>query len=225
MVTWVEMEEFGLPAENTVIRTPDGRWEQYPPGAEIPQRPGDTIIRPEDRQILEGGLPVIGPGGNVTPGFGADNDAGQPLEDQVASARGTTRIPGTGPSGATEFDSFPVINIGSYPALLYLCDLYVDNYGLNYSEGDQVVIEPNEGGAEIEVKFGPFGTVSSLRITNSGNGFTERPDIYIKSETGYNANIIPVFCVRRIGDDTEGQLTDEEKFKVIKIVDCVGRVD
>lgn len=213
------------PAENTVIRTPDGRWEQYPPGAEIPQRPGDTIIRPEDRQILEGGLPVIGPGGNVTPGFGADNDAGQPLEDQVASARGTTRIPGTGPSGATEFDSFPVINIGSYPALLYLCDLYVDNYGLNYSEGDQVVIEPNEGGAEIEVKFGPFGTVSSLRITNSGNGFTERPDIYIKSETGYNANIIPVFCVRRIGDDTEGQLTDEEKFKVIKIVDCVGRVD
>ena len=212
------------PAENTVIRTSDGRWEQYPPGAELPDREGDTIILPEDRQIIEGGLP-IGPGGNVTPGFGSDNNAGQPIEDQIADARGITRIPGTGVNGATEFQSFPIIDIGSYPAILYLCDLYVDNYGLNYSEGDQVVIEPNLGGAEIEVKFGPFGTISSVRILNSGNGFTERPQIYIKSETGYNANIVPVFCVRRIGDDTDGQLTDEEKFKVIRIVDCVGRVD
>jgi len=213
------------PAQNTVVRTPDGRWEQYPPGAEIPERPGDTIIRPEDRQVLEGGLPVIGPGGLVTPGFGSDNNAGQPIGDQIADARGITRIPGTGPNGTTQFDAFPVINIGSYPALLYLCDLYVDNYGLNYSEGDQVVIEPNLGGAEIEVKFGPFGTVSSLRIINSGNGFTERPEIYIKSETGYNANIVPVFCVRRIGDDEVGEIPDKDKFKVIRIVDCVGRVD
>jgi len=212
------------PAENTVIRTPDGRWEQYPPGAELPDREGDVIIGPEDRQILEGGLP-IGPGGLVTPGFGSDNNAGQPIEDQIADIRGITRIPGTGPNGATEFQSFPIINIGSYPAMLYLCDLYIDNYGLNYSEGDQVVIEPNLGGAEIEVKFGPFGTVSSVRIINSGNGFTERPEIYIKSETGYNANIIPVFCVRRIGDDEIGTIPDKEKFKVIKVVDCVGRVD
>lgn len=212
------------PAENIVIKTPDGRWEQYPPEAELPVRDGDIIIRPEDRQILEGGSP-IGPGGLVTPGFGSDNNAGQLLEDQIADARGITRIPGTGPNGATEFQAFPVINIGSYPAMLYLCDLYVDNYGLNYSEGDQVVIEPNLGGAEIEVKFGAFGTVSSVRIINSGNGFTERPEIYIKSETGYNANIIPVFCVRRIGDDEIGTIPDSEKFKVIKVVDCVGRVD
>jgi Gp5 N-terminal OB domain len=212
------------PAENTVIRTSDGRWEQYPPGSELPQRDGDIIITPEDRQILTGGVP-IGPGGLVTPGFGLDNDAGQSIENQIANARGITRIPGTGPNGATEFDAFPVINIGSYPAILYLCDLQIESAGINYSPGDQVVIEPNLGGAEIEVTFGPFGVVTSARIINSGSGFTERPEIYIKSETGYNAKIIPVFCVKRIGDDNVGELTNEQKFKVIRIVDCVGRVD
>jgi hypothetical protein len=102
--------------------------------------------------------------------------------------------------------------------------LVIENAGINYSSGDKVVIEPNSG-AEIEATFGPFGVLTSLRIINSGNGFVERPEIYIKSETGYNAVITPVFCVRRIGDDTEGTLTDEQKFKVIRIVDCVGRVD
>jgi hypothetical protein len=211
------------PAENTVIRTPDGRWEQYPPGTEIPQREGDVVIRPEDKQILEGVAPVIG---LTPPGFGGDNqnDAGLPPENQIGNATGITAIPGTGTNGATELDAFPVINIGSYPAILYICDLVIENAGINYSSGDKVVIEPNSG-AEIEATFGPFGVLTSLRIINSGNGFVERPEIYIKSETGYNAVITPVFCVRRIGDDTEGTLTDEQKFKVIRIVDCVGRVD
>lgn len=212
------------PAENTVIRTPDGRWEQYPPGVEIPQRDGDIVIGPGERQILEGGVPVIGP---LPPGFGGDNqtDSGQSLENQIANARGITSIPGTGINGATELDAFPVINIGSYPVILYLCDLVIENAGINYSSEDKVVIEPNLGGAEIEAKFGPFGVLASLRIINSGNGFTERPNIYIQSETGYNAIITPVFCVRRIGDDTEGKLTDADKLKVIRIIDCVGTVD
>ena len=208
------------PAENTVVRTPDGRWEQYPPGSEIPQREGDTIFSPEDRQILQGGAPLT----PLLPETTAD--AGIPIDNQIANARGITDIPGTGINGATDVNAFPVINVGSYPIILYLCDLIIDNAGINYSPGDQVVIEPNTGGAEVEATFGPFGVVTGVRITNPGSGFTERPEIYIRSETGYNVVLQPVFCVRRIGDDTEGRdLTDQEKFNVIRVVDCVGRID
>lgn len=210
------------PAENTVIRTPDGRWEQYPPGAELPEREGDTILRPEDRQILDGGVPLT----TTLPGSGNNTDVGIPSENQIANVRGTTSIPGTGVNGATDVSAFPVINIGSYPAILYLCDLIIDNAGINYSTGDKVVIEPNTAGAEVEATFGPFGVVTGVRIINPGSGFTERPKIYIESETGYNVILQPVFCVRRIGDDKEGrELTDQEKFNLVRIVDCVGRVD
>lgn len=224
------------PKENTVIRRPDGVWEQYPPGVQYPVREGDTIITPDDRKIVEGGIgedtqvglgrsTQIGPGGGVTPGFGNDNDSNRPIEEQIASRRGITSIPGTGLNGQTEFDAFPVVNVGSYPTMLYLCDIYIENAGINYSTEDKIVIEPNEGGAELEVVFGPFGVVDSIRIINGGRGFTERPTIYIQSETGYNAILVPVFCISRIGDDDVGELTDIQKFNVVSVVDCVGRFD
>ena len=215
------------PRENTVVRTPDGRWEQYPPGAEIPDRPGDTVITPEDRQILEGGLP-IGPGGNITPGSGGDrgiNDLGigDSYDDTLARLRGTTSIPGTGSNGETEFNAFPTLDVGSYPVILYLCDVVIESAGINYSSEDEIVIEPSNG-AEVIPTFGPFGVLDSVRIVSSGKGFVERPDIYIRSETGYNARLTPVFCIDRLGDDTDGNLPDDPLFAgVVSVVNCVGR--
>ena len=72
-------------------------------------------------------------------------------------------------------------------------------------------------------------------------GFTERPNIYIETQTGYNAQIVPVFCVNRIGDVPEEELfsttgPDGERVlttgspispvgeKIIHVVDCVGKV-
>lgn len=226
------------PKENTVVKTPDGKWEQYRPGEPIPEREGDIIIKPEDRRIIDGAIVddetgdggglinPIGPGGDAIPGFdGGYGDIPQDIsiDDKIGIIRNISRIPGTGANGATEFDAFPSINIGSYPTILYLCDLYVKNRGINYSPGDEVVIEPNFG-AKVEVNFGPFGTVESLKIMDSGNGFVETPRIYIKSETGYNAEIYPIFCISNIGNDTEGkELTFEERQKVVTIVDCVGK--
>jgi hypothetical protein len=215
------------PKENTVIQRPDGTYEQYTPDEEVPERDGDTVISPGDRQILDPGLPTTGPvfGGGVGGGVN-DLDGDSPIEDRISNAKGITKIPGTGNNGETVFDSFPYLNIGSYPVILYLCDIVIENAGLNYSSEDKVVIEPNPTGAEIEVTFGPFGTVNSVRITNPGNGFTERPNIYIQSETGYNAQLLPVFCISRIGDDKDGDIPDDVLFgRVVSVVDCVGRVD
>ena len=45
------------------------------------------------------------------------------------------------------------------------------------------------------------GSVESVKITSGGEGFTQMPDVYIKSETGFNAELKPVFCVDRIAKD------------------------
>ena len=217
------------PSDWTVVKREDGRWEKFPPGRDsdedILPREGDTVIRPEDKTIFEGGipLPIIGPGGQITPGVNPDSGISEETNaERLARLRGTTLIPGTGLNGATEFDSFPSLDIGSYPTILYLCDIFIQNHGINYEDGDEIVIEPSNG-TEVVPKFGPFGVLDSIRIVKAGKGFVERPRIYVKSETGYNAILKPVFCVERIGDDTEGNLPDDQLLAgVVSVVNCVG---
>jgi len=57
-------------------------------------------------------------------------------------------------------------------------------------------------------------------VRTPGQGFTGFPDIYIDSDTGYNAKITPVFNVKRVGDAPE---VDIPVRQVIKVVDCVGK--
>lgn len=224
------------PSDYTVVKRGDGRWEKFPPGRDsdedIDPREGDTVIRPEDRAVYEGGIPIIGPGGRITPGVGGregDSGSGIPTgesqEERLARLRGTTTIPGTGPGGATEFDAFPTIDVGSYPTILYLCDINIENHGINYSDGDRVVIEPSNG-TEVVPTFGPFGVLQSLRIVKAGKGFVERPLIYIESETGYNAILKPVFCVERIGDDVDGNVPEDPILGgIVSVVNCVGIIE
>ena len=146
------------------------------------------------------------------------------MEDRIARRKGTTLIPGTGPNGETDFNAFPALTVGSYPVMLYLCGLEIEQAGMNYdSNYDKVVIEPNLSGAEIKATFGPFGVLDTVEIINPGEGWTERPEIYVTTETGYNAVINPIFCVRRIGDDTEGEVP--QGTPLIRVVDCVGNVN
>jgi len=224
------------PSDYTVVKRGDGRWEKFPPGRDsdedIDPREGDTVIRPEDRAVYEGGIPIIGPGGRITPGVGGREDdsgsgipTGESQEERLARLRGTTTIPGTGPGGATEFDAFPTIDVGSYPTILYLCDINIENHGINYSDGDRVVIEPSNG-TEVVPTFGPFGVLQSLRIVKAGKGFVERPLIYIESETGYNAILKPVFCVERIGDDVDGNVPEDPILGgIVSVVNCVGIIE
>ena len=231
-------------ADQTVVKRADGRWERFDPDVEIPEVDtttpnvdggiGDTILRPENRVITGIGSAVIGPSGKVTPtttsglpsdGTGVETlDGDQPMEDRIARRKGTTLIPGTGPNGETDFNAFPALTVGSYPVMLYLCGLEIEQAGMNYdSNFDKVVIEPNTGGAEIKATFGPFGVLDTVEIINPGQGWTERPEIYVTTNTGYNAVINPIFCVSRVGDDTEGEI--EPGTPIVRVVDCVGNVN
>ena len=100
----------------------------------------------------------------------------------------------------------------------------------------KIIVSPSNG-AILEPMFGPFGSLEDVKIVSAGIGFTERPNIYIQTETGYNAEIVPVFCVNRIGDvpekdlistpgggKTTGSPNSPVGEQIIHVVDCVGKV-
>ena len=199
--------------------------------------PQDIIITPDDRVIIgdddgddgptitPGIYPGGGGGGSNTDGGINDSGIGESIDDRIGRIKGITAIPGTGLNGETDINAFPTLNVGSYPVILVLCGIDIENSGINYSDGDKIVIKPSNG-AEVVPKFGPFGVLDSIEIVKPGRGFVERPEIYIESETGYNAVLNPVLCVERIGDDTEGTFYDDDILRnVIRVVDCVGNID
>jgi len=115
-----------------------------------------------------------------------------------------------------------VTDNGSYPVITKICDIFIKNPGINYSPADTITVSPANG-AVLEPVYGEYGRLIGVNILDQGYGFTEVPEIYIESETGYNAIIIPLMCVNRKGNDLAGELTPDERANVITVIDCVGR--
>ena len=76
-------------------------------------------------------------------------------------------------------------------------------------------------GAELKIKTDSLGAVTGVDVINGGIGFNEDPDIYIDSDSGYNAKLMPVFKVNRVGEDIAPEAVDVGA--IIKVVDCVGK--
>jgi hypothetical protein len=117
----------------------------------------------------------------------------------------------------------PTSSDGSYLVVLTLKKIVVTNSGINYNNGDKIVMTPNNG-AELRPIFDDFGRLISVSIIKNGIGFTERPNIYIDSDTGINAIMAPVFDVIRVGDLPENQDIIPPGTEIINVIDCVGRV-
>lgn len=179
------------PNESTVQRN-DGTYDPpYPPGSTIEVNPGDTVQ-------LAGEAPYVA------------------TEPQTITA----------PEPVTPIVVDPTVSTSGeygtqYPVYLTLCEVEITNPGLNYQEGDTIVVEPANG-AVLEPVFGSFGVLERINITSVGVGYTERPRIYIQSETGYNAVIVPRLCVNRITDPQDPDVPPPER--IIHVVNCVGRV-
>ena len=60
-----------------------------------------------------------------------------------------------------------------------------------------------------------------MDVINGGIGFNEDPDLYIKSKKGYNARLMPVFKVNRIGEGISPEAVAPTG--VIQVIDCVGK--
>ena len=193
---WANPEDTNITNGDGTIRVP------IPPENPVDVSPGDEVTIPSGTeietdagQIIPGGIPTI-----IT-------------QESVLTTPPLTILTSPG--------NYPSLNTGSYPVILYLCEVIIDNPGINYSEGDEIVIEPNFG-AKAVPKLGDFGKIVSIKVTEGGEGFTEMPKITMKSQSGFNAELIPKFCIDRIG---ENDLEREPDFqdKVISVIDCVGK--
>jgi len=199
------------------------------PGAGTPGGGGNgTGGDPEIIALPGAGTP--GGGGNGTGGNGTGgNGTGRGGQGGGETIRGGNpvliELPGVFTTPKPEYrrpsGDYPTSSNGSYPVILYLCEIFIDESGINYSPGDQIVIEPDIG-AVAEPKFDARGRVTSIKITESGEGFTEYPTLYIQSETGYNAVLRPKLCIDRVGNDELKEPTFQDK--VITVIDCVGKV-
>lgn len=185
--------------------------------------PGDTIIERKDGRlevpvppdnvfcVLPGDIVTLPPGTNVITDTN-DNQGGGELI--IGGSPYTVQKPGC-------FSTPDPVKIDppadTYPIILYLCEIIIINPGFGYKKGDEVVIEPSMGAA-AEAKFDRFGRVIEVKVISSGEGFQVMPKVYIRSETGYNAELVPKLCIDRINEVREA---DQEK--IITVIDCVGK--
>ena len=203
--------------EDTIVKKPNGDYETpRPPGNILVVNPGDQVTLPPGTTIVtepQPGADTDGTGGN---GGGEEIIGGNPV---IVSRPGVFTSPK--PDFSRPSGLYPTENTGSYPVILYLCEVFIDDSGFNYNFEDKVVIEPDIG-AKAEAKFDQQGRVVSVKVTEQGEGFTEFPRLYIRSETGYNAQLRPKLCIDRVGSDElkEPQTQD----KVVSVVDCVGLI-
>jgi len=108
-----------------------------------------------------------------------------------------------------------------YQVALEIGDVYIEDIGINYSPDDEITIEPANG-AELKPKYDEVGRLIDVEIVSPGIGFTESPKIRIYSNTGLNANIIPIFNVIRISDEVIERDIVPSGTKLISVIDCVG---
>ena len=194
-------------AEQTTIKRSDGTWDiPYWPGSLIDVSVGDEITTPAgsltQMVCYTGDTKVVYGGTTHTVGCNG-----------VISAP-TTR------STAARSATYPLSN-SKYPVILYICGVFISNGGIGYKEGDKIIIEPSMG-AQLEPVFSRTGVLTDVKIISGGEGFKEQPDIYIESETGFNAVIAPRFCIDRIGDDDMKQPDYQDS--LVSVIDCVGSV-
>jgi hypothetical protein len=195
--------------DDSIVKKPNGDYDvPKPPGNIIVVGPGDEVTIPPGTIVVT--EPIEGDQGG-----GEEIIGGNPV---------TVERPGKFTSPLPDFNrvsgDYPSESNGSYPVILYLCEIFIDNTGINYSFEDKVVIEPDIG-AKAEAKFDQQGRVISVKVTEQGEGFTEYPRLYIRSETGYNAQLRPKLCIDRVGSDELKQPTSQDK--VVRVIDCVGK--
>ena len=171
-----------------------------------------TVLRADgtyDTPYKPGTVIEVCPGDEVTsPGGQVDVISG------TECINVTARPPAEKPQGG----SFPSLDTGDYPVVLEIDEINILDTGFGYDPNDRIVVG---NGAELKLKTDGLGSVTGVDVINGGIGFIEDPDIYIESNSGYNAKLMPVFKVNRVGEDLTPELVSAGE--VVQVIDCVGK--
>ena len=162
---------------------------------DTPYKPGTVIeVCPGDE--------VTSPGGQIEVIYGTE----------------CTNITAKPPIDKSKGGPFPSLGTGDYPVVLEIEDINILDTGFGYDSNDKVVVG---NGAELKIEVDSLGSVTKVDVINGGIGFTEDPNIYIESDTGYNAKLMPVFKVNRVGEEIAPE--EVSAGAVLSVIDCVGK--
>jgi len=162
---------------------------------DTPYKPGTVIeVCPGDE--------VTSPGGQIDVIFGTE----------------CTNITAKPPIDESKGGPFPSLGSGDYPVVLEIEDINVLDPGFGYDSNDKIVVG---NGAELKIEVDSLGSVTKVDVLNGGIGFTEDPNIYIDSNSGYNAKLMPVFKVNRVGEEIAAETVSAGA--VLSVIDCVGK--
>ncbi len=239
--TWAENDQ-------TIVRRFDGIYDTpYNPGDNIELNPGDIIRTPSNTSYIDfdgtinnipGGVDFIvnpdnAPSIATTSVLGIDTEV--IIFDDSSDSPSSPSINLRAPELIDTLTQNIVLNnqnsvFGSpsqgnpYPIVLELYDVEILNGGVNYSSDDEFVIGPENYGVVLKPILGAFGSIVDVQVISTGKGFTTYPNIYVESQTGFNARFAPRFRVNRIGDITDLLELGVDETKVLTVIDCVGKV-
>jgi hypothetical protein len=194
----------------------------FPPEKEVgqPNSRGIRVLPPNKTVRVSKGERIFLPNGSNVPIFDPNGNLVQELEGRGQLT--SDEIIGDGfittPDNETEtFDQ----NAESYQILICIEDLAILNEGVNYQEGDEIIITPDNG-TVVKPVLDEFGKIVEVNLIATGCGFTDVPEITVQSETGINAVLVPVFSFQRIDNLDAASIPDLDT-KVVNVVDCVGK--
>ena len=195
-------------ADQTNVRKPDGTYLlPSSPGSFIRLEKGDVIEMPSGTKV------VTEPDDN---GIGGSEEiiGGSPY---VMKNNGNITAPSV--DRLSDLGDYPMSADGKYPVIMYLGSIMIDDPGIYYEQGDEIVIEPSHG-AKAELTVSDVGSIRSIKVTEPGEGFKELPNVYVKSKRGVRSKLLPQLGVNRVSAEAvrEPGVAD----KVIQVVDTVG---
>ena len=108
----------------------------------------------------------------------------------------------------------------TYPVAISIGDVYIEDPGFGFSNGDTITITPDNG-AELVPVIGGNGRIIDVNIVKPGLGFTDTPTLKLNTSTGYNATLIPILSFKRIGEDDAFSVPTGTQ--LVQVIDCVGK--
>ena len=195
-------------SDQTKVRKTDGTYL-------LPINP-NKLIRLEKDDIIEtpSGTKIVTEPSDDGTGGGEEIIGGAPY---VMKNNGNITSPL--PNNIDSEGDYPMGANGTYPVIMYLGSIVIDDPGIYYEEGDEIVIEPSHG-AKAELRVSEVGSIRSIKVTEPGEGFKEIPNVYIKSKRGIRSKLLPQLGVNRVSAESvrEPSLAD----KVIQVKNTVG---
>lgn len=184
----------------------------------IVEEPGDGYLAEEDG--------TKGANGQTLTGDDADGEASPEAldangEETPAEDAGTEPATAAAADGgaATAIDNGSSTSPKQYPVIMCLDEIVVVDGGFGYQEGDEIIIVPDNG-TVVEPVVNSNGQIQSVKIISGGCGYTDLPEILTNSQTGFNAQMLPVLKANRVEDFRDVP----PDVKLVNVVDCVGKV-